>query len=369
MYQSGELIIQPEYQRAFRWDLEKRSRFIESLLLEMPTPPIYVIELEEGQYELIDGLQRVSSYLSFRDMLANVEEDRDDVQTIGNAEEELEAYDEDDAGDTDYSAFSLVGCDIVKDLNGLRYNDLQAALQIKLKRAFIRLEVLRQGTNPEMKYHMFKRLNTGGEKLTPQEIRNCTIRLIDSTFINLIQRLKLVPSFQETVTQRIAERRSKKRFDEELVLKYFAFRNASSSFRHSVDEFLTGYMESVAKSDAANKSILCYKDEEQNFIRTFDFIKTACGSEAFLAYAANGNKSGFNTYVFEAVVVGVQEKLDLLLENNERIVLFGAKLQELKRNDKAFRGATIGGGKNSPGPMAIRFTRIKEMVDEVINES
>lgn len=69
MYQNDELEISPEYQRLFRWSEEKQSRFIESLILEMPIPPIYVIEVEEGIYELIDGLQRISSYLHFRGAL------------------------------------------------------------------------------------------------------------------------------------------------------------------------------------------------------------------------------------------------------------------------------------------------------------
>jgi len=66
MYTDGELVISPDYQRLFRWEEEKQSRFIESLILEMPVPPIFVIEVNDGIYELIDGLQRVSSYLHFR---------------------------------------------------------------------------------------------------------------------------------------------------------------------------------------------------------------------------------------------------------------------------------------------------------------
>src|SRR6185437_15088585 len=66
MYRENDLQIRPEYQRLFRWDRGKESRFIESLLLEMPVPPIFVIEDSLGRYELIDGLQRMSTYLHFR---------------------------------------------------------------------------------------------------------------------------------------------------------------------------------------------------------------------------------------------------------------------------------------------------------------
>jgi len=371
MYQSGELIIQPEYQRTFRWDLEKRSRFIESLLMEMPIPSIYVIEVEDGKYELIDGLQRISSYLSFRGLL-NKTEIEPTTQACEPSEgfpEELDSLEEDDLDETtDYSPFSLIGCDIIPELNGLLYKELQAAMQIKLKRAYVRLEVLRKGINPEMKYHMFKRLNTGGERLTPQEIRNCTIRLIDDRFINFIQRLKSTSSFQAVVTSCIAKKRSEKRFDEELVLKFFAFKNASDLFRHNVDEFLTNYMEMVAKSDVNGNCSFDYQEEESVFVRTFNFLEKACGANAFLTWSTKGNYGVFNTYIFEAVVVGIQDRLARLESNEKLATLFGEKLKELKQKNIEFRHATIGGGKNSPGPMTVRFSKIREMVDEITNE-
>ena len=90
MYKNGELIIAPDYQRLFRWSEANQSRFIESLLLEMPIPPIFVVELEEGVYELIDGLQRISSYLHFRGELAGYDEN---LIAYLEDEEDLEAID------------------------------------------------------------------------------------------------------------------------------------------------------------------------------------------------------------------------------------------------------------------------------------
>ena len=138
MYKNEELEISPEYQRLFRWSEEKQSRFIESLILEMPIPPIYVIEIEDGIYELIDGLQRLSSYLHFRGALKK------------NSDEEQ-------------SFLQLTGCDIVQELNGYSYDTLPKALQIRLKRNFIRVEVIRRGSDQKLRYYMFKRLNTGGQ--------------------------------------------------------------------------------------------------------------------------------------------------------------------------------------------------------------
>jgi hypothetical protein len=114
MYKSKELIINPDFQRLFRWSEGKQSQFIESLIPELPIPPIYVIEIEDGVYELIDGLQRISSYVHFR---GKHPEDP-------NVERFL----------------TLTECDVLRALNGLTYDDLPQAIQIKLKRHFIRME-------------------------------------------------------------------------------------------------------------------------------------------------------------------------------------------------------------------------------------
>ena len=163
MHVNKELDISPDYQRLFQWSEGARSRFIESLILEMPVPPIYVVEQEEGRYLLIDGLQRISSYLHLR---GDLEADHLDPPIKKG----------------DKLVFS--DCDIVQELNGKTFDDLGTALQIRLKRAFVRVEVVRQGSPTRFKYYMFKRLNTGGVLLSEQQIRNCTIRLLVVRFIN-----------------------------------------------------------------------------------------------------------------------------------------------------------------------------------------
>ena len=116
MYKNGELTISPDYQRLFRWEEEKQSRFVESLILEMPVPPIFVIETDDGICELIDGLQRISSYLHFRGEKLDVEDDDPDDE-------------HDEANQDDY--LRLEGCDIVPDLNGLTFNELPKACRLR----------------------------------------------------------------------------------------------------------------------------------------------------------------------------------------------------------------------------------------------
>ncbi|HUN59057.1 MAG TPA: DUF262 domain-containing protein, partial [Candidatus Binataceae bacterium] len=221
MKESGELNITPDYQRLFRWSEGQRSRFVESLLLEMPVPPIFVIEEEEGRYQLIDGLQRISSYLHLRGKLTAPHLD------LPVAPGEF---------------LTLSDCDIVPALNGLTFNDFPAALQIRLKRAFIRVEVVRKETDPRFKYHMFKRLNTGGELLSEQQLRNCTIRLLNSEFPDFLIRMSEVEDFKEC-TSGMTQARRLSAFDQELVLRFFALKNRRDQFKHEVSDFLTEYME------------------------------------------------------------------------------------------------------------------------------
>jgi len=108
MVKEGELDISPDYQRLFQWSEGARSRFIESLLLEMPVPPIYVVEEDDGRKLLIDGLQRLSSYLHFRGML-EAEHLRPTPVAIGDK-------------------LVLQDCDILLGLNGKTYDDLGVAL-------------------------------------------------------------------------------------------------------------------------------------------------------------------------------------------------------------------------------------------------
>src|ERR1700722_15048016 len=203
MYNNNELIIDPEYQRAFRWSEGKESRFIESLVLGMPIPPLFVIELDDGKYELIDGLQRLSTYIHFRGALQLEIFDRKIVKGEG---------------------LKLSDCDIVSELNGLTHDTLPIAMQIRLKRHFIRVEVIRKDSDERLRYHMFKRLNTGGENLSEQEIRNSSVRLLKdgAIFMSFLSELSSTADFK-TCTQTLTEEAVRQRFHQELVLRFFAF--------------------------------------------------------------------------------------------------------------------------------------------------
>ena len=342
MHGTGELNIAPDYQRVFRWTPGQQSRFIESLLLEMPVPPIFVIETDANRYELIDGLQRISTYLHLRGKITPQEEVKDLFNPNG--------------------ALRLVECDIVPELNNKTFDEFPSALQIRLKRRFIRMEVIRKGTDPRFRYHMFKRLNTGGNPLSEQQARDAAIRMLDPTLPNFLAELATNADFQ-LCTEALTEERQKSSYERELVLRFFALKNWRGHFVHSVADFLTEFAEGI--SDHGRDGIAFDFDRERElFAKTFRVLVSSIGEYAF--GFANRSKDelslSFSIYHFEAVTIGLQAILDRLDASNiEQMTRLKSTLREIKLDGK-FLALTTGGGKNSPGPLTDRINFVAERV-------
>lgn len=327
MYQTGELIVQPEYQRLFRWTEGAQSRFIETLILELPIPPIFLMETEENVYELIDGLQRISSYLHFRGVLKDPE---------GNLETPL----------------VLDECDIVDGLNGYTYDTLPAPLSRKLKRNFIRAEILRKESNARLRYYMFKRLNSGGESLEPQEIRNCTIRLLNPAFNDELIKLSKSDDFTYC-TKTVADTQRDKRYDEELVLRFFAFLRNGEGYRHELGDFLTEYMEAASDPAGPDPAVWDPINDVATFTKTFKVLRAAAESDSRVLWRVFGSvdssrriRGQFAVYHFEGFAFGIQGILDQLDPNDQdQMSRLGTAMFELKTNP-ALRNFT-GGGKNT----------------------
>lgn len=345
MFTSQELIIDPEYQRAFRWSQGKESRFIESLILGMPIPPLFVIELEDSKYELIDGLQRLSSYFHFRGAL------------------ELDLFDRQLKKD---EGLVLSDCDIVSELNGLNHDQLPVAMQIRLKRHFIRVEVIRKDSDQRLRYHMFKRLNTGGENLSEQEIRNCTVRLLanGAKFMAFLITLSNLPDFRQC-TSTLTEEAQQQRFDQELVLRFFAFKNQRASYTHDVGDFMTDYMESV--SDPLSGTNFDYDKEREVFERTFKALAVLLEDRAFGWVNKSGTiVRGFAVYHFESFTLGLEEFLPRIdLADEAQVKLLRGVLEGIKK-DPRFIDITSGGGRNSKGSLDRRIGFVHEAIGRAL---
>jgi len=344
MVVSGELDISPDYQRVFRWSSGAQSRFIESLLLEMPVPPIYVVEIEDNKKLLIDGLQRLSSYLHFRGQL--------------NAPDEPIGI---NMGDK----LVLTDCDIVESLNGKTYDDLGTALQIKLKRSFVRVEVVRKSSNQKFKYHMFKRLNTGGTLLTDQQMRNCTIRLLDHKFNDFIIELSKSINYRKTI-ENLSEEQFLGAYEQELVLRFFTFKNNGDAFKHDIRDFMTEYMEQV--SDPEHERSFDYDIQRADFEKTFEILANTLGEQSFSRTntARNDLQKKFIVYQFESFTLGLQKHLNHLdISTLEKRNTLTEIFKEIKFNQE-FINLTTGGGKNTTSALNARVKFVSDRVEEFL---
>ena len=155
MYKQDELIIRPEYHRLFRWNAKQKTSFIESILLGIPIPPIFVMEDKNGIWELIDGLQRISTIISFFGVLKENLTASDSVN-----------YHSDDTREDliHTNKWTLDAGAFVTELEGYNIDTLPKKYIIDLKRAVFRVEILHGESNTAMKYELFRKLNSYEER-------------------------------------------------------------------------------------------------------------------------------------------------------------------------------------------------------------
>lgn len=326
LHRDGEIVIQPEYQRLFRWSNEQRSRLIESVLLRLPIPPIFLIENGDGVLELIDGLQRTSSVLQFLDHT-----------TIAEPELVLE------------------GCDILKEINGKRFDDFNTSIRLGLKRTPIRAVIIKRSGDEYVKYEMFKRLNTGGSLLSAQEVRNCSSRMLDggAEFYANLQKLAGNPNFRAAIS-RTPEQDLEQRADEELVLRYFAVLSYRDHFRGNVKEWLDSFMEEILFGR------IKVMDDTQNFDNFFAFIEDKFGDTAF-SRSREGQAFGrLAPAYFEAVVGGLSGKIESLKTSDASVLK--QKLSDTFEKPE-FKAAS-GPGANSRGKMDTRMSLVSQAFSE-----
>jgi uncharacterized protein with ParB-like and HNH nuclease domain len=167
MYENEEIIVEPEFQRLFRWDNGQKSCLIESLLLGIPLPPIFTFEKEDGRWELIDGLQRISTILEFMGRLRSPE---GELQPPSS----LEA--------TKYlpSLYNAVWeqSDLVVGVAVADQRPIDRTLQLAIRRGRLGVEILKRPSDDQTKYDLFQRLNAGGTQANAQELRNCIMLMI-----------------------------------------------------------------------------------------------------------------------------------------------------------------------------------------------
>ena len=313
MYRDKELIINPSFQRSFRWSKTKQTNFIESILLNIPIPSIFVAEDSNGKWELVDGLQRVSTMLAFFGLLENVDETKNNLV--------------------------LEEGELVPELYDITISTIPMKFKLTLKRAVCRVEILRWDSNMNMKYELFKRLNTTSEPLSDQEMRNA---VFSGKFNDYIIKLAKNEAFINLMKP--SEKQKNEMYLEELVLRFFAFKN-SLSMSKGVKNHLDEYMESFRNG----KNNFDYDYEESNFEKLIQFITDNFSSDIFKSINGHITKNIYDSllYVLNLYFDKYQNNLTLFeknvekLKNDEDYQRITTKKRESRTEDRIKRAVEI----------------------------
>lgn len=329
VYRDGDLELFPLYQRLFRWEDEQKTRFIESLLMGIPTPPIFIAQKKGSKWTIVDGLQRVSSILQVMGFL----EVKD---TEGNVK----------------PPFKFTYTEKLPAIEGLEWSTLNEDAQRIIKMAKLDLKIILVEDNVQAQYELFKRLNTGAVALEPQEIRNCLIIMLDEDFYKKIDDLKNYPNFK--ICLNLTEAKNEIEFPMELILRYFIAKHNKITFEeyNFSSDLLSDFIDKETTKLINDKS---FKIDEEIIIfkKVFDLLKERLGDSSFKKFnTVKGSFEGaFSQSSFEAITSGLANNISYYEKIGAKE--FEAKIAKIYE-DKTFGEHSIRGKK--------ALTRIQGMI-------
>jgi hypothetical protein len=240
----GKLDLQPEFQRYYIWNASKASRLIESLLLEIPIPVVYVAEEQDGVFSVVDGQQRLTSLSAFVDGVFPESEGK---------------------------IFKLTGLRVLKELNGKEFRNLEPRLQEKVLGTTIRLIVIEKDSDPDVKFEVFERLNLGAVALNDMELRNCVCR---GSYNQLLRELVDNQHLLKVLRQDAPHPRM---MDRQLILRFFAmWRKTHLKYKSPMKQFMNHEME-----EHRNASPDEINEMRSVFLKSIEMAYTVFGVNAF----------------------------------------------------------------------------------------
>ncbi|MGP1475833.1 MAG: DUF262 domain-containing protein [Treponema sp.] len=276
---SNEVNLQPEFQRDFVWDINRSSLFIDSLLIGLPIPSIFLGKSKEDEtYKVIDGQQRLKSVYFFI------------KGTFVSNKKEIS-----------FALKNLQG----REWNNKTYLELDEKYKRRIRNSVLNTTVIESiDSNPKIVHDIFQRLNTGGMSLTDQEIRNC---IYNGLFNQTLFELNENEDWRELLGKKIPDKRLA---DIELILRFYTLLNKYSSYHPSMREFLSDY-QNKNKNEKPNTEI---------FTNTIRIIHEQIGNNAF-RLTRNINKSVCDSVLISiALLISEGASLESLKERHQKLL-------------------------------------------------
>lgn len=336
--------LRPEYQRRLRWDNKKKSKLIESFIMNIPVPPIFLYEKTLGKFEVMDGQQRLNAISEFW------------------------------AG-----KFQLEGLQIWAALNGKTYAQLPPLLRRGLERAKISAITLMSDTSGgednsiELRAQVFERLNTGGESLNAQELRNS---LYSGPFNDMVVSLSKEKIFTDTwgipdhdentladgsVADALKKNVLFKRMtDVEIVLRFFALQD---------DKRISGSVRSML--DATMKSNRNIGEDhieisKRKFLDTLSLVKEVFGDDAFRLPGVNGAKGKLSKPLYDAQVIAFFRLFDRAAEIRASAPMIKEAVMDLAKSGGETYELMVGRG-NTAATIKDRIAAVQNSIEGIIN--
>ena len=305
LYRDGEMDIHPEFQRVFRWSEYQKTKLIESIMLNIPIPSMFVSQNEEGVWDIIDGVQRLSTIFQFVGIFKDEE---------GSSLPPLVLQ------KTDYLP-SLAGVQWESEVKELSFTKEQ---QLFFKRARMDVIIMKKESDPNTKYELFQRLNTGGSLLSNQEVRNCLMIMTNKAFYEFIVELDKIESFRNCLP--ITDRRTDEQYRMELVLRLLVAKYINWDNLRKYTDF----------SELLDKEtiFLCeqeidYQQIKDKFVATFNLLYGTMGEDSFKKYNGEKHIGPVMAASFQTIAFGVFNNVDDILKADETSLWLKNRVQAL----------------------------------------
>lgn len=331
LYEKGEIDIHPKFQRVLRWSDAQKTGLIESIVLRIPIPPIFVSQDKKGKWDVVDGVQRLGTIFGF---LGVLKAENNQIMTPTR----------------------LQKTKLIPEFGNMLFQSevenecFPDELQLDFKRSRLDVQIILRDSDPGAKYELFERLNTGGANASPQEVRNCVLVWQNEALFDWLDK-QIVANTNFDTSTLISERKADQGFAWELVLRFLSmYQIGEQSLAEIVDihEFLNEQNRAMASDRTFDR--VAFKHV---FDSTFELLSTI-GSDCFRRFdvVSEQFKGPFLISAFEAVAMGVAYNIQFWTQQSQPTDALLGRIKALWKN-KEFTD-NIGVGK--AGRERVRFT-------------